>query len=104
MRDRSEHASAAHLQYDVFKNRRDLLCGKFESYRKTRRLSGIAKPFLILSSDDGLRPMTDGLASDIRKRGGTKVTTIHGATNHAWDSLRVRLYGEVITWLEALPK
>lgn len=64
----------------------------------------VGKPLLILSSDDGLRPMTDALAADIRARGGAKVTTIHGATNHAWDSLRVRLYGEVIDWLDKLPK
>lgn len=64
----------------------------------------VDKPLLILSSDDGLRGMTDGLAADVRKRGGTKVTTIHGTTNHAWDSLRVRLYSEVINWLAALPK
>jgi pimeloyl-ACP methyl ester carboxylesterase len=63
----------------------------------------VGKPLLILSSDDGLRPMTDALAADIRKRGGTKVTTIHGATNHAWDSLRVRLAGEILDWLDKLP-
>lgn len=63
----------------------------------------VNKPVLILSSDDGLRGMTDALAADVRKRGG-KVTTIHGATNHAWDSLRVRLQSEIITWLAALPK
>lgn len=62
------------------------------------------RPLLILSSDDGLAGMTDALAADIRKRGGQKVATVHGATNHAWDSLRVRLYSEVITWLDALPK
>jgi uncharacterized protein len=64
----------------------------------------VDKPVLILSSDDGLAGMTDALAADIRKRGGQRVTTIHGATNHAWDSLRVRLYGEIIRWLDGLPK
>lgn len=64
----------------------------------------VDRPLLLLSSDDGLRPMTDALAADIRKRGGTKVTTIHGATNHAWDSLRVRLATEILNWLAALPK
>jgi len=64
----------------------------------------VGKPLLILSSDDGLAPMTDGLAADIRKRGGQQVTTIHGATNHAWDSLRIRLETEVLAWLDKLPK
>ena len=64
----------------------------------------VDKPVLILSSDDGLAGMTDALAADIRKRGGQRVTTIHGATNHAWDSLRVRLYSEIIAWLDGLPK
>ena len=64
----------------------------------------VDKSVLILSSDDGLGPMTDGLAADIRKRGGQRVTTVHGATNHAWDSLRVRLASEIITWLDRLPK
>jgi len=64
----------------------------------------VDKPVLILSSDDGLAGMTGALADDIRKRGGQRVTTIHGATNHAWDSLRVRLASEIIRWLDALPR
>lgn len=62
-----------------------------------------SKSVLILSSDDGLAPMTDAFAADIRARGGRRVTTVHGATNHAWDSLRVKLADEIITWLEKLP-
>ena len=64
----------------------------------------VNKPVLILSSDDGLRGMTDALAADIRKRGGTQVTTLHAATNHAWDSLRIRLAAEILAWLDKLPK
>lgn len=64
----------------------------------------VGKSVLILSSDDGLAGMTNALAADIRQRGGQRVTTVHGATNHAWDSLRVRLASEIITWLDALPK
>ena len=57
--------------------------------RQPPRRAWSNKPVLILSSDDGLGPMTDALAADIASA-AAEVTTIHGATNHAWDSLRVR--------------
>ncbi|WP_411342272.1 alpha/beta fold hydrolase [Sphingopyxis sp. J-6] len=56
----------------------------------------------ILSSDDGLAPGTDALAASIRDSGGTKLRTLHVATDHSWSDARVRLQTEVLRWLETL--
>ncbi|MBJ7441580.1 MAG: alpha/beta fold hydrolase, partial [Sphingopyxis sp.] len=61
-----------------------------------------ATDLLILSSDDGLAPGTDALAAAIRKGGGTKVKTLHVATDHSWSDARVRLQGEILGWLATL--
>ena len=65
---------------------------------------GLAKkPLLVLTSDDGLAGMSDALVADVRKAGG-KVTAVHVATDHGWNSARIRLETEVLNWLAALPK
>jgi len=56
----------------------------------------------ILSSDDGLAPGTDALAKAIQDGGGTKVKTLHVATDHSWSDARIRLQAEVLWWLETL--
>ncbi len=61
-----------------------------------------ATDLFILSSDDGLAPGTDALAAAIRKGGGTKVKTLHVATDHSWSDARVRLQGEILGWLATL--
>ncbi len=64
---------------------------------------GLAKkPLLVLTSDDGLAGMADALVANVRKRGG-KVTTAHVATDHGWNSARVRLETDVLNWLATLP-
>ncbi len=64
---------------------------------------GLAKkPLLVLTSDDGLGPMADALVADVKKRGG-RVTAAHAATDHGWNSARIRLESEILTWLAALP-
>lgn len=68
------------------------------------RAAGLAKrPLLVLSSDDGLAPMTDALAAKVRGAAG-RVTSVHVATDHGWSDRRIRLQSEVIRWLAALPK
>ncbi len=62
------------------------------------------KPLLVLTSDDGLAAGANALVAAIRKGGGTKVSTLHVATDHGWNSARVRLASEVLIWLTALPK
>jgi pimeloyl-ACP methyl ester carboxylesterase len=64
---------------------------------------GLAKmPTLILTSDDGLAPVADALVADLRKRGDTRVTTHHEATDHGWNGKRIALEALVISWLQAL--
>ena len=66
--------------------------------------AGLAKlPMLVMSSDDGLAPMTDALASKIRGASGS-VTKVHVATDHSWSDQRIRLQHEVIRWLRTLNK
>ena len=61
-----------------------------------------ATNLFILSSDDGLAPGTDALAKSIGGAGGTKVKTLHVATDHSWSDARVRLQAEILVWLETL--
>jgi len=57
---------------------------------------------LVLTSDDGLAFMSDALASGIRAAHGTRLTTLHVATDHGWSDKRIRLESEIIKWLEAV--
>jgi pimeloyl-ACP methyl ester carboxylesterase len=61
------------------------------------------RPLLVLSADDGLAAGTDALVAAVRSHGGNAVTAVHVATDHTWDSARIRLETEVLTWLQALP-
>ncbi len=65
---------------------------------------GLTKhPLLVLTSDDGLAPVGEALVMDVKQRGG-KVRVVHVATDHGWNSARIRLESEVIGWLATLPK
>jgi pimeloyl-ACP methyl ester carboxylesterase len=65
---------------------------------------GLARhPLLVLTSDDGYAAMSQALAADVKKHGG-QVTAIHAATDHSWDSARIRLETEILNWLAALPR
>ena len=59
-------------------------------------------PLLVLSSDDGLAPMSDALITSVRKTGGKRVTAVHVATDHSWSDRRIRLQSEVLRWLSLL--
>jgi uncharacterized protein len=59
-------------------------------------------PMLVLSSDDGLAPMTDALVAAVRKAGGRRVTAVHVATDHGWSDGRIRLQIEILGWLTKL--
>jgi pimeloyl-ACP methyl ester carboxylesterase len=66
--------------------------------------TGLAKrPLLVLTSDDGLAAGADALVAGVRKAGGTKVATVHVATDHSWNSARIRLETEILAWLAKLP-
>ncbi|PKB25182.1 alpha/beta hydrolase family protein [Novosphingobium kunmingense] len=61
-----------------------------------------AKSLLVLSSDDGLRPQTDGLVQAVRAAGGRRITAYHAATDHSWSDRRIELQARVIHWLKTL--
>ena len=64
---------------------------------------GLAKmPLLVLTSDDGLAPMSDALVSNLRNLGDTRVSSVHEATDHGWSGKRIALETLVINWLLAL--
>ncbi|MFC0590885.1 alpha/beta hydrolase family protein [Novosphingobium aquiterrae] len=60
------------------------------------------RPFLALTSDDGLAGHTDDLVKAIRARGGRRVTAYHAPTDHGWSDRRIDLEGHVIRWLATL--
>jgi acetyl esterase/lipase len=65
---------------------------------------GLSKtPLLVLTSDDGLAPGAEKLVMDVKQRGG-QVKVVHAATDHGWNSARVRLETEVLTWLGTVRK
>ncbi|OYU15584.1 MAG: alpha/beta hydrolase [Alphaproteobacteria bacterium PA4] len=80
----------------------DELIANAAANRTVNGAAGLARiPLLILSSDDGLAPMSDALATAVRAAGG-RVTTAHVATDHSWSDARLRLEGLVIDWLATL--
>ena len=69
----------------------------------TNAAPGLAKmPLLVLTSDDGLAPMSEALVANLKKRGDTQVTAIHEATDHGWSGKRIALEADVIAWLQRL--
>jgi pimeloyl-ACP methyl ester carboxylesterase len=79
----------------------DLLAGA-EHRRMTAAARGLTRlPLLVLTSDDGLSSHSDSLVAAIRRLGGTRVTTMHAATDHSWSDKRVTLISAVLRWLDA---
>lgn len=65
---------------------------------------GLTKmPLLVLTSDDGLAPQAESLVLDLKRRGG-RVKVVHADTDHSWNTARIRLQAEIVTWLASLPK
>lgn len=56
----------------------------------------------VLTSDDGLAGMSDALTAAIETGGGSKLKTLHVATDHSWSDARVRLQSEILNWLATL--
>ena len=81
----------------------DLLAGA-ERRRLTAAAPGLARlPLLVLTSDDGLARDSDSLVAAIRRAGGTRITTMHAATDHSWSDKRITLISTVLRWLDRLP-
>jgi pimeloyl-ACP methyl ester carboxylesterase len=65
--------------------------------------AGLAQiPLLALTADDHLADDTDTLVEAVKAKGGTRVTSMHVATDHSWSDHRIALEGIVITWLAGL--
>ncbi|MFA6114874.1 MAG: alpha/beta fold hydrolase [Sphingomonas sp.] len=62
----------------------------------------IGTNLFVLTSDDGLAPEADRLAAAVKAAGGTRLTTLHVATDHSWSDRRIRLESEIIRWLAGL--
>jgi pimeloyl-ACP methyl ester carboxylesterase len=64
---------------------------------------GLAKhPLLLVTSNDGLRGVADGLAAAIGE-GSAPVTAVHLDTDHGYNDQRIALEAAVLRWLENLP-
>lgn len=72
----------------------------FDFVKAAPRLTGTK--LFVLTSDDGLAPEADKLAAAVKAAGGTKLSTVHVATDHGWSDRRIRLESEIIRWLDGL--
>lgn len=74
-----------------------------DAWRIQRVTDGLVRlPLLVLTSDDGLAPVGDGLVKAVREKGNTRVTARHEATDHSWSDKRLTLQGAVVSWLQQL--
>lgn len=61
-----------------------------------------ARPLLLVSSDDGLKPFSDALAKMVRENSGSQVTETHFSTDHSYSDQRIALETAVLNWLATL--
>ena len=73
---------------------------RFDFVKAAPQLAGTN--LFVLTSDDGLAPMSNALSAAIAKAGGTGVKTMHVATDHSWSDARIRLQTEILNWLATL--
>jgi uncharacterized protein len=66
---------------------------------------GLARlPLLVITSNDGLAPQSDGLVKALRTRGDASVTTVHYPTDHSYSDKRIAVEASIIEWLDRLPR
>jgi pimeloyl-ACP methyl ester carboxylesterase len=81
----------------------DELAANAAAFDLVPRGGGLARqPLLVLTSDDGLKPLTDPVVAAARAAGG-QVTEMHQATDHSWSDARLTLAQRIHDWLMALP-
>jgi D-aminopeptidase len=60
------------------------------------------QPLLVVSSDDGLKPLDDSFAAAVTAAGGAP-RQVHLATDHSYSDMRIALETTVLDWLATLP-
>lgn len=60
------------------------------------------KPVLVISSDDGLKPVDDNFAAAVIASGGSP-RQVHLTTDHSYSDMRIALETAVLAWLTTLP-
>jgi pimeloyl-ACP methyl ester carboxylesterase len=81
----------------------DELAANAAAFDLLPRAAGLARqPLLVLTSDDGLKPLTDPVVAAVRAAGGA-VSEAHQATDHSWSDARLGLANRILDWLNSLP-
>ena len=57
---------------------------------------------LVITSNDGMAGMSDGLVKMLRAEGNAGVMVEHADTDHAYSDHRIWLETQIIEWLEKL--
>lgn len=68
----------------------------------TYATAAAVKPVLVVSSDDGLRPVDEAFAAAVMASGGSPRQE-HLATDHSYSDMRIALETIVLDWLSTLP-
>ncbi len=81
----------------------DELIARTADFDLVPRARGLARqPLLVLTSDDGLKPLTDPVVAAARAAGG-QVAEAHQPTDHSWSDARLALADRIHQWLQTLP-
>jgi len=62
------------------------------------------RPFLVVTSDDGLKKMGDDLASGLKRSGNRAVNVEYLRTDHVYSDKRIELSATLRGWLETLTR
>ena len=67
------------------------------------RATGLARlPMLVITSDDGRAPQSEGLVKLIKSHDSKPVLMVHHATDHSYSDARIALESDIIAWLQKL--
>lgn len=81
----------------------DELIARTADFDLVPRARGLARqPLLVLTSNDGLKPLTDPVVAAARAAGG-QVAEAHQPTDHSWSDARLALADRIHQWLQTLP-
>jgi len=61
-------------------------------------------PLLLVTSNDGLGPSDDAIASAVAAKPGARVSKVHFDTNHGYNDKRIGLAGALVSWLQEISR